>query len=358
MMKTPDARCGPTLSLREPAPIDSVRHRMNASRLSPRCRQHRSSRPSSAAAPLFMQTLDSTVIAYPRVYPLIRARAMARTTDPPQPRHHVLPAEPSRSSSPISGWVAEPLWRTFGSFVRPSLSSRSARSFAASPRRSPKLVLAPRPTRFWRCDDGACRPPSSSCESSLSPASLTRWSYLTIPAVLGPGTRSTRRRLQSSPIAPGAGFSSSNVPIPRSSGCFLVTLYISRHQGRGNHSARSSRFSFLTGLGLAGLVFGFETIGRNMIPVSLVMTAMDDRRLVRWTLTCFHARRIDYPHRRSHADENFPPFATFRHRLAELARYGQLARCPFLLAMLLQLVFRPESVCLRNDYLHQRRRRP
>jgi hypothetical protein len=124
-----------------------------------------------------------------------------------------------------------------------------------------------------------------------------------------------------------------NVPIAFL-GMFLVTLYIPDIREKETIPLDLLGF-LLTGLGLAGLVFGFETVGRDMIPVSLVMTAMTIGGLC-VGLYLLHARRIDYPI----VDLTLMKIPTFAASVigGGLARMG-IGALPFLLAMLLQLVF-------------------
>jgi len=157
-------------------------------------------------------------------------------------------------------------------------------------------------------------------------------SYLTIPAVLGPV------------LGPPVGgfivtYSSwrwiffMNVPIAIL-GMILVTLYIPDIKEE-EAIPLDFRGFILTGLGLAGLVFGFETIGRDMIPVSLVMSVLTVGGLCAG-LYFLHARRIDYPI----VDLRLMRIPTFSASVfgGGLARMG-IGALPFLLAMLLQLVF-------------------
>ena len=157
-------------------------------------------------------------------------------------------------------------------------------------------------------------------------------SYLTVPAVLGPV------------IGPPVGglivtYSSwrwifyMNMPIGVL-GIILVTLYIDdiREEGIGPLDLRGF---VLTGMGLAGLVLGFESIGRGILPVSVVMTILAAGGICTG-LYVLHARRITYPII-DLALLRIPTFAaaTAGGGMARLA----IGALPFLLAMLLQLVF-------------------
>lgn len=91
----------------------------------------------------------------------------------------------------------------------------------------------------------------------------------------------------------------------------------------------------LTGVGLAGLVFGFEMVGRGVLPVSIVVAILAGG-AVCTTLYVLHARRIKYPI----IDLKLISIPTFASATigGGLFRMG-IGALPFLLAMLLQLVF-------------------
>ena len=91
----------------------------------------------------------------------------------------------------------------------------------------------------------------------------------------------------------------------------------------------------MTGLGLAGLVFGFEMLGRGILPPSIVMTILTGGGICS-ALYVMHARRIKYPI----IDLKLIKIPTFAMATigGGLFRMG-IGALPFLLAMLLQLVF-------------------
>jgi len=117
-------------------------------------------------------------------------------------------------------------------------------------------------------------------------------------------------------------------------GILLVTLFM--EEVREKDAGRPDLPGFvLTGIGLAGLVFGFETMGRGMIPPWAVAALLVGGSLA-MTLYWFHAKRVEQP---------IINFGLFRHRTflaavfgGNLCRFGQ-GSLPFLLAMMLQLGF-------------------
>jgi hypothetical protein len=157
-------------------------------------------------------------------------------------------------------------------------------------------------------------------------------SYLTIPAVLGPVLG-----------PPVGGFIVTyyswrwiffmNVPIAIL-GIVLVTLFIPNIYQEVSPPLDLRGF-VLTGVGLAGLVFGFETIGRHMVPVGVVTTILTAGLLCS-ALYVFHAGRTKHPI----VDLNLMRIPTFAASVlgGGLARMA-IGALPFLLAMLLQLVF-------------------
>ena len=157
-------------------------------------------------------------------------------------------------------------------------------------------------------------------------------SYLTVPMVLGPV------------VGPPIGglivtyyswrwIFFINVPICLF-GIALVTLFI-KNIREPEVPPLDLRGFVLTGLGLAGLVFGFESIGRGMIPVSLVLAATLGG-LGCTGLYVLHARRTPQPiiELGLLKIQTFSS-ATFGGGLSRMANGAM----PFLLAMLLQLVF-------------------
>ncbi len=157
-------------------------------------------------------------------------------------------------------------------------------------------------------------------------------SYLTVPAVLGPVVG-----------PPVGGFIVTyfswrwiffiNVPIGLL-GITLVTLFIENLR-EADVPPLDLRGFVLTGFGLAGLVFGFEAIGRGVVPASIIMSVMVGGGLC-LGLYVLHARRTSAPI----IDLELLKIPTFAVATigGGLFRMG-IGALPFLLAMLLQLVF-------------------
>jgi EmrB/QacA subfamily drug resistance transporter len=157
-------------------------------------------------------------------------------------------------------------------------------------------------------------------------------SYLTVPAVLGPVVG-----------PPVGGFIVTyyswrwiffiNVPISLI-GITLVTMYIENIR-EPEVSPLDLRGLVLTGFGLAGLVFGFEMVGRGILPGSLVMCLLAGGGLCAGAYV-IHARRAPYPI----IDLALLRIPTFNSATVGggLFRMG-IGALPFLMPMLLQLVF-------------------
>lgn len=161
---------------------------------------------------------------------------------------------------------------------------------------------------------------------------VTAMSYLTVPAVLGPVVG-----------PPVGGFIVTyyswrwiffiNVPIG-ALGITLVTWYIPNIREEYVFPFDLRGF-LLTGFGLAGLVSGFESIGRGVIPAAVIMCVMAAGGIC-MAAYILHARRIDYPI----VDPQLMKIPTFNAATlgGGLFRMG-IGALPFLLAMLLQVVF-------------------
>jgi EmrB/QacA subfamily drug resistance transporter len=161
---------------------------------------------------------------------------------------------------------------------------------------------------------------------------VTAMSYLSIPALIGPV------------VGPPVGgfivtYSSwrwiffINVPICLL-GIVLVTLFI--EDIREDDVPRLDLIGFfLTGIGLAALVFGFESVGRGELPVWMVVGLMVGG-AVCMGLYVLHFRRAKDPI----IDLDLLRIATFRVSTVGggLFRMG-IGAMPFLLALLLQLAF-------------------
>lgn len=157
-------------------------------------------------------------------------------------------------------------------------------------------------------------------------------SYLTVPAVLGPVVG-----------PPVGGFIVTyyswrwiffiNVPISII-GITLVTMFI-ENINEEDVPPLDLRGFVLTGLGLAGLVFGFEMVGRGILPGSIVMCLLAGGGLCTGAYI-FHARRARYPI----IDLALLKIPTFNSATVGggLYRMG-IGALPFLMPLLLQLVF-------------------
>ena len=282
--------------------------------------------PTIVGCALFMQTLDSTVIA--TALPVI-----ARAMNQPPIRLNLAITSYLLSLAvfiPISGWAAD----RFGarSVFRTAIALFTLGSiFCGLSSTLTELVFA----RVLQGFGGAMMVPVGRLVVlRIVPKSglVDAMSYLTIPAVLGPV------------VGPPVGgfivtYSSwrwiffMNVPIAII-GMILVTLYIPEIKEERTIPLDFRGF-LLTGIGLCGLVFGFETIGRAMVPAGVVMTVMTAGGLCTG-LYALHARRIDNPI----VDMSLMKIPTFAASVlgGGLARMG-IGALPFLLAMLLQLVF-------------------
>jgi hypothetical protein len=124
-----------------------------------------------------------------------------------------------------------------------------------------------------------------------------------------------------------------NVPIGVL-GVVLVTVYISDVREETIFPLDLPGF-LLTSVGLAGLMFGIETIGRGMMPANLVMSVLAGGGIC-VGLYVVHSRRIANPI----VDLGLMRIPTFAAAQisGSLGRMG-IGALPFLLAMLLQLVF-------------------
>src|SRR5579863_1135035 len=270
-------------SLEEPISISCSRPQMNVARLSPSAANIVV--PTIVGCALFMQTLDSTVIA--TALPVI-ARAMH---EPPIRLNLAITSYLLSLAVfiPISGWVAD----RFGarSVFRAAIALFTLGSiFCGLSSTLTQLVLA----RVLQGLGGAMMVPVGRLVVlRIVPKSglVDAMSYLTIPAVLGPV------------LGPPVGgfivtYSSwrwiffMNVPIAIL-GTILVTLYIPDIKEEETIPLDFRGF-VLTGIGLAGLVFGLETIGRSMVPASLVMIVLTAGALCT-VLYVLHARSIEYP---------------------------------------------------------------
>jgi EmrB/QacA subfamily drug resistance transporter len=161
---------------------------------------------------------------------------------------------------------------------------------------------------------------------------VTAMSYLTVPAILGPVLG-----------PPLGGFIVTyyswrwiffiNVPIGIL-GFTLVTTFIENLRPDGSFPLDFRGF-LMTGIGLAAVVFGFEIVGRGVLPVSMVILILAGG-LMFLGAYVMHARRIKNPI----IDLKLIEIKTFAMATlgGGLFRMG-IGALPFLLPMLLQLVF-------------------
>jgi EmrB/QacA subfamily drug resistance transporter len=161
---------------------------------------------------------------------------------------------------------------------------------------------------------------------------VTAMSYLTVPAILGPVVG-----------PPLGGFIVTyyswrwiffiNVPIG-ALGFMLVTMFIENIREEEVFPLDVLGF-VLTGVGLAAMVLGFEMVGRGVLPVPMVIAILAGGFLCS-TAYVLHARRVKYPI----INLDLINIRTFAMSTVGggLFRMG-IGALPFLLAMLLQLVF-------------------
>ena len=275
---------------------------------------------------LFMEMLDATVIS-------TALPAMARSLHEDPIKLNLAITSYLLSLAvfiPISGWLAD----HFGArtvFRTAIVIFTTGSIFCGFSNSLPELVAA----RILQGFGGAMMVPvgrlivlKTIAKSEL----VTAMSYLTVPAVLGPVVG-----------PPVGGFIVTyyswrwiffiNVPIG-ALGFMLVTWYIPNIREEISLPLDFRGF-LLTGLGLAGLVSGFESIGRGVIPASITMCVMAAGGVC-MALYILHAKRIDYPI----IDLSLLKIPTFLVATlgGGLFRMG-IGALPFLLAMLLQVVF-------------------
>ncbi|HEY6299544.1 MAG TPA: MFS transporter [Candidatus Binatus sp.] len=282
--------------------------------------------PMIVGCALFMEMLDATVIST-----ALPAMAKSLHEDPIKLNLAITSYLLSLAVFiPISGWMAD----RFGArtvFRTAIIIFTTGSVFCGFSNSLPELVAS----RILQGFGGAMMVPvgrlivlKTIAKSEL----VTAMSYLTVPAVLGPVVG-----------PPVGGFIVTyyswrwiffiNVPIGMI-GITLVTWYIPNIR-EDEVFPLDFRGFLLTGLGLAGLVSGFESIGRGVIPASIVMCVMAAGGVC-MALYILHARRIDYPI----IDMGLLKIPTFLVATlgGGLFRMG-IGALPFLLAMLLQVVF-------------------
>lgn len=124
-----------------------------------------------------------------------------------------------------------------------------------------------------------------------------------------------------------------NVPIGLL-GILLATLYIEDIKGRSREPLDKMGFGLMA-VSLAGLVFGFETAGRHLLPGTVVGTFLIGGSIC-FGLYLWHIRQIKHPI----IDLSLLKFPTFRASMfgGSLARIG-IGALPFLLPLMLQYGF-------------------
>jgi EmrB/QacA subfamily drug resistance transporter len=282
--------------------------------------------PMIVGCALFMEMLDATVIST-----ALPAMAKSLGEDPIKLNLAITSYLLSLAVFiPISGWMAD----RFGArtVFRTAIIVFTTGSVLCGLSQSlPELVAA----RVLQGFGGAMMVPvgrlivlKTVAKSEL----VTAMSYLTVPAVLGPVVG-----------PPVGGFIVTyyswrwiffiNVPIG-AIGITLVTWYIPNIREETVFPFDLRGF-LLTGFGLAGLVSGFESIGRGVIPASIIMCVMAAGGIC-MAAYVLHANRIDYPI----VDPQLMKIPTFNVATlgGGLFRMG-IGALPFLLAMLLQVVF-------------------
>ena len=282
--------------------------------------------PMIIGSALFMQTLDSTVISN-ALPTMARALGEDAVTLNLAITSYLLAAA---VFLPISSWVADRFGakRVFsiaiGLFALSSLFCGLAQSL-------PELVLA----RMVQGVAGAMMTPVGRLVllRSVPKSDLVRaMSWLTMPAVLGPVLG-----------PPVGGFITTfmswrwiffiNIPIGIL-GVALVTVFI--QDIRETHTPRLDVRGFiLTGFGLAGIVYGFENLGRGILPFAVVAGLLVGGAIC-LALYARHARRT--PH--AILDLGLLRIPTFMASTVGgfFMRMG-LGATPFLMALLLQMGF-------------------
>ena len=282
--------------------------------------------PLIIACGLFMENLDSTVLS-------TALPAIARSFDA-NPLHLNLALTAYLFSLavfiPISGWVADRFGarQVFRAAIVIFMAGSVLCGFSSS---LPALVLA----RAFQGLGGAMMVPVGRLVllRSVPKSELVRaMAYLTVPALVGP--------MLGPPLG---GFITTylnwrwifwiNIPIGLL-GVLLVTLFIENVR-----EERPPRFDWLgfvlSGLGLTGLVIGFETAGRGFVPTQIVLVLFAVG-AVMVTLYVSHARRWPHPV----LDLSLLRLQTFRASVVGgfLFRIG-IGATPFLLPLMLQLGF-------------------
>jgi EmrB/QacA subfamily drug resistance transporter len=278
------------------------------------------------ACAMFMQNLDSTVIA--TALPVI-----ARSLGESPLRLNVAITCYLLSLAvfvPISGWTADRLGarRVFSAaivvFTLGSIGCGLSNSL-------PMLVVS----RIVQGMGGAMMVPVGRLVllKTVPRSEIVRaMSWVSVPALIGPVTG-----------PPLGGFLATyaswrwiffiNIPIGVL-GVVLVSLFIEDFRDSGRRPFDLPGFA-LTGIGLASLAFGFETVGRGAVPWAVTVALMAVG-LICLTAYVRHARRVEFPV----IDLSLLRIPTYAAATAGgfLFRMG-LGALPFLLPLMLQIGF-------------------
>jgi EmrB/QacA subfamily drug resistance transporter len=275
---------------------------------------------------LFMQTLDSTVIS--NALP-----TMARSLhEDPVTLNLAITAYLLSAAVflPISGWAAD----RFGAkniFRIAIITFATSSLFCGLSQNLPELVAA----RMFQGMAGAMMAPVGRLVllKSVPKSELVRaMSYLTMPAMLGPVLG-----------PPVGGFIVTyfswrwiffiNIPVAVL-GVILVSIFI--ENVREDSPMRLDWRGFvLTGFGLAGIVYGFENLGRNAMPFSTILGLLIGG-CVCLVIYAWHARRT--PHAILDLSVfRLPSFMT--STIGGTPMRMAMGATPFLLALLLQMGF-------------------
>jgi len=234
---------------------------------------------------LFMQTLDSTIIG--NALP-----TMARSLhESPLALNIAITAYLLAAAIflPVSGWLAD----RFGArlvFTSAIIGFAISSLFCGLASTLPMLVIA----RFVQGCAGAMMVPVGRLvllKTVPKRDLVDAMSWLTVPAILGPVLG-----------PPLGGFIVTfgswrwifflNLPIAVL-GVACVSLFVPDVREEGREPLDVKGF-VLSGLGLAGLIFGFENLGRSMLPLPVVISLIIIGALA-LALFSFHARRAAYP---------------------------------------------------------------
>ncbi len=282
--------------------------------------------PLIVACALFMENLDSTVIA--TALPTI-ARSLAE--DPLRLNLAITSYLLILAVFiPLSGWVAD----RYGAraVFRAAILTFTLGSACCGLAQSLTQLIA---ARILQGIGGAMMVPVGRLVMlrTVPKSELVRaMSYLTVPALIGP--------VLGPPVGGFIVTYSSwrwifyiNLPIG-ALGLVLATLFIENVKEKGDWPLDLRGFVF-AGLGLAGLMFGFETAGRDVLPLSVVLALLAGGAAC-LAIYVLHARVHAYPI----IDLSLLRIPTFGTAIVggSLFRIG-IGALPFLLPLMLQLGF-------------------